>query len=245
MPSLSKSEHWSPWAGILNAVLQIIGMLVAAELSINKARYAADFVTLLGLWTMRPRVALGVMILPSLKQSRSYLYTRADLLVSEGILCILSAVFAVHFINEPAGQTACLPPFYSLQGVHHVHNVFYVTAITGFVGLGVLCRIVVYYIQHRKALTSEGNEWYIAMATLNAIVSFATNWIIWGCMYCLSEILLQRIANKFTVFVRQAGNTYCPNNIVGTGVAWGVALLLNGIIRPLFGGADGSYSLVP
>ena len=124
-------------------------MLVAAKLSISSDKYAANFTTLFGLWTMRPRLALGVMTLPTLLKVDKFDYTRTDLIFSEGILCVLSAIFAVTFVNQPTPQEGCLPPFYSLHGPHHVRNAFYVTVVTGFIGLCVLARLILVYIKNK------------------------------------------------------------------------------------------------
>ena len=181
-------------------------MVVAARLSVN-ANYRARLSTLFGLWTMRPRISLGVMFLPHIFESKDYIYTQADLLVSESILCIMSAAFAVNFITQYASTTtACLPPFYSLARPHRVHILFFFTAIEGLFGLVVLAIVVVSWSKENDK--SQGSyemanqrEWGsyrssgvkrrktdLEVSTVasvigffNALLSFLTNWLIWAC----------------------------------------------------------------
>ena len=55
------STHWQPYAAIFTTVLQIIGMVVATAIARSNG-FKASFGALLGLWSLRPRMALLTFI---------------------------------------------------------------------------------------------------------------------------------------------------------------------------------------
>jgi len=59
----------------------------------------------------------------------------------------------------------------------------------------------------------------LTLGALNMLVTFATQWVIWS------------------TFIINTGTDFCPGSLVGEGVAWGAAILLNAFLRPIIGGA--------
>jgi len=93
----SKSEDWQPWAAVCMTILQILGMIISTGIARSNG-FTASFGALLGLWSLRPRMALLTFIYDSWdyiscfrsKQwSKPFRYTLRDTILSECLLNIL------------------------------------------------------------------------------------------------------------------------------------------------------------
>jgi hypothetical protein len=110
----SSSPHWQPYAAMFMTLLQIIGMVVATAIARSNG-FSASFGTLLGLWSMRPRMALLTFIYDAwgrwgcdprnrgedaLSKPGPFRYTLRDTILSENLLNIFSIFFALNLLQQ-------------------------------------------------------------------------------------------------------------------------------------------------
>ncbi|KAE8440297.1 hypothetical protein EG329_009730 [Mollisiaceae sp. DMI_Dod_QoI] len=96
-------DPWSPWSGLSTVLLAVIQAIATAAL-IRAGGYKADWINLILLWLMRPRMLWAVMLFYSIF-GKQYKRSGTDSLFADGILNILSIPIAAWFIEAYASDT--------------------------------------------------------------------------------------------------------------------------------------------
>jgi hypothetical protein len=241
------SHRWTPFAAIVTSVIHIVAMAAATYLLRNNGFHPDPFM-LFGFWTMRPRATCFTFIFYLIARlcfgqkgtQNAYLWSLKDHILEDTLLNAFSLPFALWYIlhrpdsldvGECSGDSSYL----------RFWNSFYVIAAAG--GFAVFSLVVMLghacssgrkdlqydpvgypYMGHMYPDTvsplSKFWRFVFSVAGLNMLVVFVTSWVIWS------------------TFVINAGTDFCPGSIVGEGVAWGVALFVNALIRPIIGGPN-------
>jgi len=233
---------WTPWTAIMMSVVHIIAMAVSTVALRSNGFYPNAFMVF-GLWTMRPRASIATPIWHLLSGCLSsephyhhpYLWSFKDDVLQENLLNIFALPFALWYIeNRPPGyeEGSCASSAYYVK----FWDSFYVIAGAGALSLVLLVLQILHWCTNRhkadyKAVHVDkmgrldtqriSGFWKVVLTlgAVNMLVTFATQWVIWS------------------TFIINTGTDFCPGSLIGEGVAWGVAILLNAFLRPIIGGA--------
>ncbi|OAG40951.1 hypothetical protein AYO21_04793 [Fonsecaea monophora] len=240
------SARWTPFAGVVTAIISIAAMFAATYLLRNNG-FRPNAFMLFGFWTMRPRATVFTLLYFIIARvcfgqkgnQNTYLWSLKDHTVEDTLLNMFSLPFALWYIlhrpdNLSAGvcsdNTSYLRfwnSFYAIAGAGAI------SVLLGVVMLGHACSrsrkerandIMYNMVGYIDADSPLSTFWrfVFTVAGITMVGVFATDWVIWS------------------TFVINAGTDFCPGSVVGEGVAWGVALFANALVRPLIGGPDSS-----
>lgn len=196
-----------------------------------------------------------------------YSWTFKDMLIAESLLNILTIPFAVRFLGQRHGTSfvcQCDPTTSSnacpILNVTVFYDCMLAVSLIGAASFFLLiCWLLLHWVSESKKGKGEyhdlqNREYKSVSGTLNfllfgfgSVIMFgacAAQWLIWSgkqappnitnVIYLHSVLMLTSIR---IAFITNAGDHYCPGSLVTIGVAWGVAFVVNGILRPIIGGS--------
>jgi hypothetical protein len=193
-----------------------------------------------------------------------YNWTFKDMLVAESLLNILTVPFAVHFLGQRNGTSSaceCNPNNSSnacpILGVKVFYDCMLAVSFIGAASFFLLiCWLLLHWVGESKKGKGEyhdlqNREYRSVSGTLNfllfgfgSIIMFgacAAQWLVWSGKQAHpishTQTLLADTKTENATFVANAGDSYCPGSLITIGVAWGVAFVVNGILRPIIGGS--------
>jgi hypothetical protein len=249
----SLSGNWKPYAAIFMTALQIVGMLISTAIAVSNG-FTASFSALLGLWSLRPRVALLTWLYDSWHryitkyQPFPFEYTLRDTILSECLLNLFSTYFALKLLQS-AGSNAygCQIESPTPGWLIPIQMALGWKICAGVASLFILAGQFIHFIKNRTGEQMEDNisgSIFFWASLLIASVNFVTSWEIWGGkpIKPISPSLFKMLkANCMSVvFINVSGSTYCPGGVIATGVTWGVVFVTNAMLRPTFGGGVAS-----
>ncbi|OAP63608.1 hypothetical protein AYL99_02835 [Fonsecaea erecta] len=236
------STRWTPFAGIVTSLISIAAMFAATYLLRNNG-FRPNAFMLFGFWTMRPRASVFTLLFFIIARvcfgqkgdENTYLWSLKDHTVEDTLLNIFSLPFALWYIlhrpdaydagdcSEDDSYLRFWNSFYAIAGAGGI-SVFLMVVM-----LGHACArdkrkdhddIVYNVVGSNKRESSLSKFWrfVFSVAGINMIAVFVTSWVIWS------------------TFILNTGTAFCPGSVVGEGVAWGVALFANALVRPIIGG---------
>lgn len=108
---MDADDPWTVWSGLSTVVLAVVQAIASAAL-IRAGGYRADWINLILLWLMRPRMLWAVMFLYSIF-GKQYKRSGTDALFADGILNVLSIPIAAWFLEAYESNAAlCGDNFY-------------------------------------------------------------------------------------------------------------------------------------
>ncbi|OCT48821.1 hypothetical protein CLCR_05134 [Cladophialophora carrionii] len=222
--------------------------MLAATYLLRNNGFRPDPFMLFGFWTMRPRASSFTLFFFVIARvcfgqkgnQNSYLWSMKDHVVEDTLLNVFSLPFALWYIlHRPDSLAAGLcsddssylrfwDSFYAIAGAGGI-AAFLLVVMFGHACSSDRKKIAYdplafasHYSETMGEPLSKFWRFVFLVGGINMIAAFATSWVLWS------------------TFVINAGTDFCPGSVVGEGIAWGVALFLNALIRPIIGGPSSS-----
>jgi hypothetical protein len=129
VPAFLRSDSWKPWGGIAMLITHLLAIVVSTFISRSNG-YESDFLSLMGIWILRPRVTFIMLPLAlatghiQKSFSSSYDWTFLDMTIFESLINIVSIPFAFKLranvnsnlcTNDYVQSTGVQPMFYSIM----------------------------------------------------------------------------------------------------------------------------------
>ena len=213
LPSPFKSDVWKPWSGILTSAIQA-GAMVVSTVAARSNGFDANFAQLVGLWTLRPRVAVATPLWSLLApcvyhdkhNSNPYKWTFKDMLIAECLLNMVSLPFAVHFLGQREDQSdvcGCSGSGCPILGTDIFYDCMIAVILIGGASFFLLiCWLLLHFVtQSRKG--DRATEYkrldgetkgadrmlqilIFGLGSVIMVSACACQWLIWSCKQAIS-----------------------------------------------------------